>query len=122
MDYSFSYDERRNLLSVKQSGYWALETFRAFEQEFLGWHAKIRARHDRYCVIAECADYRVQSNEVGEAFGRFFTRLMAENLGRYAILVGSTLNAMQAKRVFPQPHVQVFTDRDAAMAWLFEGG
>jgi hypothetical protein len=29
---------------------------------------------------------------------------------------------MQAKRVIPQPNVEVFTDRAEAMAWLFEPG
>lgn len=122
MDYSFSYDEDRILLTVMQRGYWSIETFRAFEAEFLSYHAEIRRWHRHYRVFAECAEFLVQSNEIGQAFAVLFEKLMAENHGHYAIIAGSTLNRIQAKRVIPQPNVEVFTDRDEAMAWLFEPG
>lgn len=122
MDYSFAYDDDRILLTVTQSGYWTLETFQAFEREFLRRHEEIRARHGNYRVFAECADFKVQSTEIGMAFGAMFTRLMNENHGHYAIIAGSALNRIQAKRVIPQSNVEVFTDRDEAMAWLFLPG
>lgn len=118
MDYFFSYDEQSNLLKVTQSGYWSLEIFDRFKQEFLALHSEVLTRHHSYRVFAQCTDYPVQSHEVGEAFSVFFAKLMAENNGRYAILVGSALNKMQARRVIPQPHVKTFTSSDAAMAWL----
>ena len=122
MDYSFSYDEDRVLLNVMQRGYWTIETFRVYEREFLKWHDEIRARHPNYRTFAECAEYQVQSPEIGQAFAVLFEKLMAENKGHYAIIAGSALNRIQAKRVIPQPNVEVFTDRDEAMAWLFEPG
>ncbi len=122
MDFSFSYDEQRILLMITQSHYWSLDTFLRYKQEFLAVHEKIRTRRRHYRVFADCTDYPVQSNEVVEAFAGFFNTLMNENKGHYAIIAGSTLNKMQVQRVIPQSNVKVFTDRDAAMAWLFEPG
>lgn len=120
MDFSFSFDENRILLLLTQSGYWSLETFNRFEEEFLALHADIRSRHGHYRALSDCTDFSVQSNEVSQAFEILFANLMNENRGRYAIIVGSALNKMQARRVLPQPHVKMFTDIEPAMTWLFE--
>lgn len=120
MDFSFSFDENRILLLLTQSGYWSLETFNRFEEEFLALHADIHSRHGHYRVLSDCTDFLVQSNEVSQAFEILFADLMNENRGRYAIIVGSALNKMQARRVLPQPHVNMFTDIERAMTWLFE--
>ncbi len=118
--YSFSYDPDRLLLTIVQTGYWSLPDFHAYEREYLAQHDRI-LRHSRfYRVLADCRDYPVQSVEIGEGFSRLFARLTQGNPGRYAILTASTLNKMQAKRAIPQASVQVFSDRDEAMAWLFE--
>ncbi len=47
---------------------------------------------------------------------------MAENKGHYAIIAASTFNKIQAKRAIPQPNVQVFSDTEEAMEWLFVDG
>jgi hypothetical protein len=122
VDYQFSYDEDRTLMTIVQNGYWSMETFHAFEAEFLAWHRKIFARHKDYRVIAECADFQVQSTEVGLGFAGLFERLMAEYRGRYAIIAGSAMNKLQARRVIPHANVQIFTkeEHEQAMAWLFE--
>jgi len=117
--FSFSYDPARVLLSVVQRHYWAMPVFRDFEREFLFHHDRIRLTRKHYRVLADCRDYPVQSTEVGEAFGRLFGKLMSENSGHYAIIASSTLNKMQAKRALPQANVQVFSDVDDAMRWLF---
>lgn len=120
--FSFSYDPDRVLLSIVQRGYWSLPVFLDYEREYLAHHDQIRLHRRSYRVFADCSDYPVQSVEVGEGFARLFDRLMRNNHGRYAILTSSTLNKMQAKRAIPQENVQVFSDREAAMAWLFEEG
>lgn len=122
MEYSFSYDEQRVLLTLKQRGYWSLETFGRYEREYLAQHDHIRTRHRNYRVFADCADYPVQSTEVGEAFTALFAKLMSENKGHNAIIVSSALNRIQAQRLIPQPNVKIFTDGKAAMDWLFEPG
>lgn len=122
VDYSFSYDEQRIFLTVTQAGYWSMETFERYKQDYLAWHSQIRSRHRHYRVFAECSDYPVQSIEVGEAFHALFQKLMDENRGHVAIMVGSSLNKLQAQRVLPQPNVKVFIDSEAAMTWLFEPG
>lgn len=120
--FSFSYDPARVLLTVVQKGYWNLPVFRDYERDYLAHHERIRLTHRNYRVFADCRDYPVQSTEIGEAFARLFDKLMGENKGHYAIVAASTLNKMQAKRAIPQPNVQVFTDPDEAMEWLFEEG
>jgi hypothetical protein len=120
--FSFSYDAARVLLTVVQSGYWSMSVFRDFEREFLIHHDRIRLTRRSYRVFADCRDYPVQSTEIGEAFGKLFGKLMSENKGHYAIIAASTLNKIQAKRAIPQPNVQVFSDTDEAMEWLFLDG
>ncbi len=118
--FSFSYDPGRVLLSVVQKGYWSMAVFRDFEREFLAHHERIKLGRKSYRVFADCREYPVQSTETGEAFGRLFDKLMAENGGHYAIIAASTLNKMQAKRAIPHSNVLVFSDPDEAMEWLFE--
>jgi hypothetical protein len=120
--FSFSYDPERVLLTVVQKGYWSMDVFRDFERDFLLQHDRIRSAHQNYRVFADCREYPVQSSEVGEAFGKLFMKLMAENKGYYAIIAASTLNKMQAKRAIPQPNAQVFSDTEEAMEWLFIEG
>ena len=120
--FSFAYDPDRTLLTVVQKGYWPLPVFREFERDFLHNHEKIRLNNRNYRVLADCRDYPVQSTDIGEAFGRLFVKLMDENKGHYAIVAASTLNKIQAKRAIPQPNVQVFSEVDEAMEWLFVDG
>lgn len=120
--FDFSYDPDRNLMHLVQEDYWSLADFRAFESEFTKLHTTIRRTNQNYRVLADCRHFPVQSAEISEAFGAFFDMIMAENKGHYAIVVGSMLNKLQAKRALPQPHVQIFTDPDEAMTWLFEDG
>lgn len=120
--YNFTYDPTDNLLAIVQDGYWTLDEFRAYEKEFLAQHAAIRAKHKGYRVLADCRTYPVQAAEIGIAFGALFEKLMAENRAHYAILTPSALNKIQAKRALPYPNIEIFSDRDEAMAWLFEQG
>ncbi len=120
--FSFSYDPGRALLTVVQKGYWTIAEFRDFEREFLAHHDRIKLARKSYRVLADCRDYPVQSSQIGEAFGQMFGKLMAGNAGHYAIIAGSTLNKIQAKRAIPQPNVQVFSDTEEAMTWLFSDG
>jgi hypothetical protein len=120
--FSFSYDPGRVLLTVVQKGYWSMDVFRDFERDFLLQHDRIRPAHKNYRVFADCREYPVQSTEIGEAFGKLFMKLMAENKGHYAIIAASTLNKIQVKRAIPQPNVQVFSDTEEAMEWLFIDG
>src|SRR6476620_1256476 len=117
--FSFSYDPERVLLTVVQKGYWSMDLFRDYERDFLLHHDRIRLTHKNYRVFADCREYPVQSTEIGEAFGALFMKLMAENKGHYAIIAASTLNKIQAKRAIPHTHVQVFSNTDDAMDWLF---
>jgi hypothetical protein len=118
--FSFSYDEERRLLSLSQQGYWPMSVFRDYEQAYLAHHMQILRAHKDYRAIADCRDYPVQSTEVSAAFAQLFDRLIAENKGRYAVVTSSTLNKMQARRAMPQDNVGVFSERDEAIAWLFE--
>lgn len=119
--YSFSYDEDHALLTVMQRGYWSIAIFRDFERDFLTQHAQIRARRNSYRVLADCRDYPVQSAEIGEAFGVLFNTLMAENTAPYAIVIGSMLNKIQARRALPFANIRLFSDLREANDWLFEG-
>lgn len=120
--FSFSYDANRILLTVVQRGYWSMEVFRDYERAYLANHGRIRLDHRNYRVFADCRDYPVQSTDVGQAFAMLFDKLMSENKGHCVIITPSTLSKMQAKRAIPYPNVQVFSDTNEAMEWLFIDG
>ena len=121
MDYQFSYDEGRKLVTIVQNGYWSMETFQAFKLEFLALHRKAFVRNKDYRVLADCSQFKVQSNEVGLGFTEVFEHVMREYRGRYAIIAGSTMNKMQARRFLPYRQMEVFgqDERDRAIDWLF---
>ncbi len=120
--YSFSYDPDRALLAILQTGYWPMELFRGYEEAYLDHHERIRQHRPSYRVLADCRDYPVQSADVGTAFAALFERLMRENRGHCAIVTGSALNSMQAKRAIPFTNVRVFAEPQDAMEWLFAEG
>ena len=118
----FNYDPDRVLLEIVQTEYWTPPMVEDFNREFLAHHLKIRAADQNYRVLADCTHFPVQSSETSATASAFFARIMAENQGRYAILAGSVLNKIQAKRAITHPRVEIFLDRNQAMAWLFEDG
>lgn len=122
--FSFSYDPNRTLLSIVQQGYWTVEEFRDYERQFRTHHRAILQEHGSYRVVADCREYPVQSPEVSLAFEKLFQTLMAENHGHYAIVVGSALNRIQARRVIPHTNVEIFSpdEWDRAVDWVFEDG
>ncbi|WP_340264738.1 hypothetical protein [Sphingobium mellinum] len=122
--FSFSYDAGRVLLTVVQQGYWTIDEFRDYERQFYVHHRTILQTRKSYRTIADCRDYPVQSPEVSVAFEALFQVLMAENKGPYAIIIASALNKIQARRVIPYSHVELFSkdEWDKAMQWLFEEG
>lgn len=120
--FSFSYVATRALLTVVQQGYWSIEEFRDYERQFYTHHRMIMQARSSYRVISDCREYPVQSPEVSDAFEALFQVLMAENKGRYAIVAASALNKIQARRVIPHRHVEIFSkdEWDKAMQWLFD--
>ena len=120
--YKISYDADRVLMTIVQNGYWTMPVFRAFEQAFVQQHAQIRAKAKSYRILADCRNFAVQSTELGDAFGAFYERILAQNKGYFAVVTSSMLSKMQAKRALPQAHVQVFAEWDEAMQWLFIDG
>jgi hypothetical protein len=120
--YEMTYDPDRALLNVVKRGFWSIATFRDFVGDFLTLDRDIKRREPRYRIFADCRDYSVQSAEISEAYTELFDDLSVYHQGRFAIVVNSVLARMQAKRAMPHTIVEVFTDDDEAMRWLFEEG
>lgn len=120
--YRTTYDAARKFLDYVIEGYWTMDEFHAFESEIRAHHQRIRKLNKSYRVLSDARDFAVQSVEVSDAFAALFKDLLDDNKGHFAILAASALNSMQAKRALPQANVRVFTDKDEAMAWLFEDG
>lgn len=117
--YSFSYDPDRALMYVVKKGYWSLDKFHAFETDFLAHHRETIKKQPDYRLFGDCTEYSVQSVEVSEAYTQFFDIFSQINRNRFAILVSSILAKMQAKHAMSHDIVEVFTDREEAMTWLF---
>lgn len=117
--YNFSYDADTALMHVTKSGFWTLAEFRGFETAFMAHHREIVRTQPHYCVLGDCTDYSVQSAEISAAYTTFFDDFSRINRNRFAILVSSALAKMQAKRAMPHESIEIFTDRQQAMTWLF---
>lgn len=118
--FGFSYSPERGLLEYFVADYWSIEDFRHFEMEFRKQLHQIEKDHKSYLVLSDARQFSVQSLEVSQAFTEFFEVHRSANRGRFAILTSSALNALQAKRAFPQGNVRVFSDVDEARKWLFD--
>ncbi|MBT2189259.1 STAS/SEC14 domain-containing protein [Sphingobium nicotianae] len=120
--FKVTYDAMNKLLELKLEGYWSMDDFRDYEAEMTAKHVQIIKQTRYYRVLSDARDFAVQSKEVGQAFESLFDPRRGEDFGRFAILVSSALNAIQAKHVSPHANVAVFTNEKEARTWLLEKG
>jgi hypothetical protein len=110
----------RKFVEISLRGYWDDATMKRFDSEL---RRLLPALPAGGCMIGEqntlfdTTAYAVQSQDVLAQLG-----IMAADpsIGsrRIAVLVSSTLNKLQTRRIAPD--YGLFSDRDEAMRWLFE--
>lgn len=115
--YNIEHDPGSNIVNLRLTGFWTLETIDRFTKEF-GALATGLARAKRpFVVLSDCREYPVQSAEIGEAWSRILGSNPIVTVP-YAVVVRSVLNKLQAERALTAPNVRLFTELHDALDWL----
>jgi hypothetical protein len=114
--YTLVYDAKAGFIRMTVWGFWTVETVHALFAELLPMMARVKASGKPVLVISDASQFPVQSAEVGVTFNRLDpeAKRMRE---RMAMVVGSTLNKMQARR-FAVPDIEFFSSIEEAEHWL----
>ena len=111
-------DVRAGIVTMVLRGFWTLETMERYGAGMLEAVAKVAARHPMFALLSDSTDFNIQSPEVGARFTAMMKAGAEMHVGPTAIVVGTTLNKLQAEHLFPDPRVRVFTDADEARRWI----
>jgi hypothetical protein len=113
-------DEAIGIVRTVLRGFWTLEDLQAFGDKMFEAVGRIARRHVVFGLLSDSSDFKIQSTEVGEAFAHMMAKGNRGHAGPTAIAVGSTLNKLQAERLFPDPRVRIFLDFGEAQRWVEE--
>lgn len=120
--YTIDFDEARSILIVRAEGFWSRETLAAFGNELLGRINAVGATGKPFTVLADASAFPVQSVWVSTGFIGIVHRIDRKLWVPTAIVATRALLRLQALRVLIAPHIRIFSDMDAALAWLAESG
>lgn len=112
------FDEKLVLMRVKLEGYWTMAEYSVFDADLAAFTQEIRKRHSHFRALSDAREFAVQSPEVTGAMAQSFERVMQQNRGPTAIVLGSVLAKMQIERAVTSSYVRRFLDIELAEAWL----
>jgi hypothetical protein len=116
--FEIAVDQEAGVIRTVLRGLWTMEDVTAFSAGMFAAVQEIAARHPAFGMISDSTLFQVQRADVSEEFARLAAEGNRGRSGPTAIVVGSMLNKFQAKRMFPDPRVHVFTEHEAAQRWL----
>jgi hypothetical protein len=119
-DYVFAVDEARDLLTIQAKGFWDSALLERFAVELTGRLRTMKDTGRLAGVLADATDFPVQSIPISLSFMDIVKRLDDDLLVPTAVLTKSMLLKLQALRIFVAPHIRIFGDHAAALAWLEE--
>lgn len=118
--YAIRVDPVAGILHLKLQEFWDTAVFEAFVRDLGEAFVRLAAYGGRIGIFSDTTSFPIQSPEISAAFrATFITRDTGVRLPS-AILVGSMLSKLQAQRIFSGGPARIFTDREAALAWLGE--
>lgn len=115
-DVRFSHTRRR--LEWTMRGFWTMADVGTFATALRDAVESLGPPPQRFDGLCDSRDFPVQSPEVSGALGMIDAAGAAMRQGRVAIVVGSTINKLQADRTLISPDVRIFLDMAAALHWL----
>ena len=117
--YDIRFDEDQRLILLKLEGFWHPETIADFSAALVSKAKEVGRRSSRpFSMLSDGTNFPVQSAMVATGFVDLMNQLSPIVTGRMAIVASSTLNRMQAQRIFTDPKIEVFATREEATAWL----
>ncbi len=112
------YEPRANVLRLTVAGFWTPEDVSAFARAVGATTQQARAIRDDFDVIVDSLEFPVQANDVADLLTNVMVGGATSTSGRFAVVVGSQLNKMQAERTLVHPRLHVFLSLEEAQAWL----
>lgn len=116
--YRLEFDPETQLVTATLAGFWTPETVAAYRAELTALLRRVGGPSRRTRLLCRSAAMAVQSTETSAAFGAITAELVQLCTGHIAIIVGSTLNRIQASRVLMHERVRVCIEEHEAMDWL----
>ena len=118
--FEITVDNDAGLIRTVLRGFWTMGDLMAFGAGMYDAVQTVAARHRVFALLSDSTGFKVQSAEVSEGFEKMTAAGAAMHSGPTAIIVGSTLNKLQADRIFTDPRVRVFIDAAEARRWVDE--
>ena len=116
--YSIDVDPVRDLVHIRLSGFFDLATIAAFDRARRPAYARLTCGPNQQLTLCDISGCNLQSQEAVAAFrGVLAERSLFSR--RLALLTGSSLARMQARRILDRDTVACFVEEADAMAWLF---
>jgi hypothetical protein len=113
----FDLDEVNGLLLCTMEGFLSLADVDQYAKDLHRFAEKVRKQAGRVRLLIDARQVPVLSAEVTEAFGKV-PLVMSAPSDRLAIIVGTYLNRLQAKRLLEDEQEKVFQDVEEGRQWL----
>ena len=109
------------MLRLTVAGFWTPDDVSAFARAVGAASQQARAIRDDFDVIVDSLKFPVQANDVADLLTNVLTGGAPSTSGRFAVVVGSQLNRLQAERTLVHPRLRVFLSLREARDWLDAG-
>jgi hypothetical protein len=118
--FEVTFDRNRRLLSWTMRGFWTLEDVAAFRRAMVAAIKPLGPPPHRYDGLCDSRDFHVQTGPVSVALGEIdrIGTSARHDRGRFAIVVGSVINKLQAERTLTGSGIRVFLSMREAEDWL----
>ncbi|WP_374943956.1 hypothetical protein [Sphingomonas sp.] len=116
--FDVAFDRSARLLRWTMRGFWTMADVAAFAGAMRAAIGHLGAPPHRSDGLCDSREFPVQSGPVSAALGEIDRIGSATRQGRFAIVVGSTMNKLQAERTLKGEGVRVFLSMQEAEAWL----
>lgn len=115
VSYTIRFDEEQAVFRLTLTGFWGPEVFARFAMAFQATIERVMRDHVRFDTFANASAFQVQSINVAQGFD-YLKRVahMACPAARTAVIFGSALTRMQAKRAVMDDSMRVFKNKTEA--------
>jgi hypothetical protein len=118
--FEVAFDSNRQLLRWRMQGFWTMTDVAAFRKAMGAAVGPLGPPPHEYDGLCDSRDFQVQTGPVSAALGEIdrIGTAARRDRGRFAIVVGSVINKLQAERTLKGNGIRVFLTIDEAEAWL----
>ena len=116
--FAVHYDQPANRVRMSVQGHFTPDDVQRLSDAVTAAVAEAKQHGDDFDVLVESPAFPVQAQDVAALLAGIMERGMPLTTGRAAVVVGSHLSLMQARRTLLHPRLQAFLSPGEAQAWL----